>query len=82
MEAETPSQALVCPMPSTVIRRFDYMPETLELTVELVSGRRYLYSDVPEHEAEGLRTAFAKGIYFNRRIRGHYAFRELSAAEG
>ena len=66
-------------MPSTVIRRFDYAPETLELTVELVTGRRYLYSAVPEHEAEGLRSAFAKGVYFNRRIRSRYAYRELSA---
>ena len=67
-------------MPSTVIRRFDYAPETLELTVELVTGRRYLYSAVPEPEAEGLRSAFAKGVYFNRRIRSRYAYRELSAA--
>ena len=66
-------------MPSTVVRRFDYAPQTRELTVELVSGRRYLYSEVPEHEAEGLRAAFAKGVYFNRRIKGRYAYRELIA---
>jgi hypothetical protein len=69
-------------MPSTVIRRFNYVPQARELIVELVTGRRYLYSDVPEHEVEGLRSAFAKGVYFNRRIRGHYAYRELTEAEG
>lgn len=64
-------------MPSTVIRRFDYSPEREELTVEFVTGRRYLYSGVPREEAEALRAAFAKGAYFNRRIRDRYAFREL-----
>ena len=68
-------------MPSTVIRRFDYLPDRRELLVELVTGRRYLYSDVPEHEADGMRSAFAKGVYFNRRIRGRYPFRELRAAD-
>jgi hypothetical protein len=67
-------------MPSTVIRRFDYVPDARELIVELVTGRRYLYYDVPWHEVEGLRSAFAKGVYFNRRIRSRYAYRELSPA--
>jgi hypothetical protein len=65
-------------MPSTVIRRFDYIPEVRELIVELVTGRIYVYSDVPEHEVEGLRSAFAKGVYFNRRIRSRYGYRELT----
>lgn len=64
-------------MPSTVIRRFDYSPEREELTIEFVSGRRYLYSGVPRDEAESLRSASSKGSYFNRRIRDRYAFREL-----
>lgn len=66
-------------MPSTVIRRFDYSPETLELTVEFVTGRRYLYSDVPLEEAKALRSAFAKGVHFNRRIRGRYRWREIES---
>ena len=64
-------------MPSTVIRRFDYSPETRELRVELVTGRRYSYSGVPIEEAYAMRKAFAKGSYFNRRIRGAYPCREL-----
>lgn len=64
-------------MPSTVIRRFDYLPERQELIVEFVTGRRYVYSGVPFDEAEALREAFAKGVYFNRRIRDRYDYREL-----
>ena len=64
-------------MPSTVIRRFTYAPETRELTIEFVSGRRYIYSDVPLDEAESMRAAFSKGSYFNRKIRDCYPCREL-----
>jgi hypothetical protein len=65
-------------MPSTVIRRFDYCPDARELTVEFVTGRRYVYRGVPLEEADALRNAFAKGVHFNRRIRDRYAYRELS----
>ena len=65
-------------MPSTVIRRFDYAAEARELTVEFVSGRRYVYEEVPEEEALAMRRAFAKGSYFNRRIRDRYRFREVA----
>ena len=64
-------------MPSTVIRRFMYLPEARELTVEFVSGRRYVYSDLPPEEVEAFRSAFSKGSYFNRHIRDHFPFREL-----
>jgi hypothetical protein len=64
-------------VPSTVIRRFDYSPDAQELTVEFVTGRRYVYSGVPLEEAEALRGAFAKGVHFNRRIRDRYPYREL-----
>ena len=64
-------------MPSTVIRRFDYSPERRELMVEFVTGRRYVYRDVPESEARAMRGAFAKGRYFNARIRDRYPCRAL-----
>jgi len=64
-------------MPSTVIRRFDYSPDARELTVEFVTGRRYVYSGVPLEEAQALRSAFSKGVHFNRRIRDRYPYREL-----
>jgi hypothetical protein len=65
-------------MPSTVIRSFDYRPARRELLVIFTTGRRYLYRDVPAEEVEALRAAFAKGVYFNRRIRPRYPYRELS----
>jgi hypothetical protein len=64
-------------MPSAVIRRFDYRAATRELEVEFTTGRRYLYLAVPPEEVEALRSAFAKGVHFNRRIRGRYDYREI-----
>ena len=64
-------------MPSSVIRRFVYDQTAGELWVEFVSGRRYVYSDVPEEVANALRSAFAKGVYFNSRIRDRYQHREI-----
>jgi hypothetical protein len=64
-------------MPSSVIRRFVYCPDDSELWVEFTSGRRYVYSDVPEEVANTFRSAFAKGVYFNTRIRDHYRYREI-----
>jgi hypothetical protein len=68
-------------MPSTVIRHFDYSPDRAELTVEFVTGRRYIYSAVPQDAADALRAAFAKGIHFNRYIRGRFDCREIGPAE-
>ena len=63
-------------MPSTVIRRFAYDSDRRELWVEFVSGRRYVYDEVPESVASALGTAFAKGVYFNTRIRDRFKCRE------
>jgi KTSC domain-containing protein len=64
-------------MPSTVIRRFAYCPDSGQLWVEFTTGRRYVYSDVPREVADTFRTAFAKGVYFNTRIRDRYPCREV-----
>ena len=69
-------------MPSTVIRRFDYRPETQELEILFVTGRRYVYAGVPPEAAEAFRNAFAKGVHFNRHIRDHYACTELDQQTG
>lgn len=61
-------------MPSTVIRKWEYDPEAHRLDIEFVTGRRYSYHDVPERVAKGMREAFSKGSYFNRRIRDHFTF--------
>ena len=68
-------------MPSTVIRRFLYVPETRELTIEFVTGRRYLYSDVPDKDVQAFRAAFSKGVHFNRHIRDRFHCREMTPAD-
>lgn len=65
-------------MPSTVIRRFDYSADSAELTILFVTGRRYVYSGVPESEMEAMRSAFSKGAYFNKNIRDRYPHREIA----
>ena len=59
-------------MPSSVIRRFVYARMERELWVEFTTGRRYVYSDVPDEVADTFRSAFSKGIYFNTRIRDRF----------
>jgi hypothetical protein len=68
-------------MPSTVIQRFDYRPDTRELVITFTTGRRYLYSQVPEEAVDRFRAAFSKGSHFNRHIRDHYPCRELASDE-
>ena len=65
-------------MPSTVIRRFAYCPDSCHLWVEFTTGRRYVYSNVPNEVADTFRSAFAKGVYFNTRIRDRYPYREVN----
>ena len=67
-------------MPSSVIRRFMYVPDARELTIEFVTGRRYVYSGIPDEEVQALRSAFSKGTYFNRHIRDCYPYREIASA--
>ena len=48
-----------------------------QLGVEFTTGRRYVYSEVPEEVANTFRSAFAKGVYFNTRIRDRFPYREI-----
>jgi hypothetical protein len=65
-------------MPSTVIRRFVYDEMEENLWVEFTTGRRYVYSGVPHELADAFRAAFAKGVYFNTRIRDRFPHREIT----
>ena len=65
-------------MPSTVIRRFVYDQSAGELWVEFTTGRKYVYSEVPDSVASALCSAFAKGVYFNTRIRDKFPHREVT----
>ena len=80
-------------MPSTVIRRFVYDEMTSDLWIEFTTGRRYVYSGVPQEvadafslttaggEAAAFRAAFARGVYFNTRIRDQFPYREIVHAD-
>ena len=65
-------------MPSTVIRSIAYRPDERQLEVLFTTGRCYLFHDVPPEAAEAFRAARIKGRHFNSRIRGRFAFSELS----
>ena len=65
-------------MPSTAIRNLLYVPAKRELWVTFVSGRRYLYAEVPPDVFDAFKTAPSRGAFFNREIRDHYAFREIT----
>ncbi|MBV9842445.1 MAG: KTSC domain-containing protein [Sphingomonadaceae bacterium] len=69
-------------MPSSVIAAFDYDAPSRALAIRFVSGRRYVYRDVPSTVAQALARAPSKGSYFNRRIRDRFRYtRERSSRD-
>jgi hypothetical protein len=64
-----------------VIKRFAYDETEADLWVEFTTGRRYVYSNVPQEVANAFRGAFAKGAYFNSRIRDRFPHREVTHAD-
>lgn len=66
-------------MPSTVIRSFQYEPDSRRLIVEFVSGRRYAYFDVPPDVYEAMRASRARGSFFNTDVRDRYSYEQLDA---
>ena len=65
-------------MPSTVIRSHSYDPDTSRLTITFVTGRRYVYDDVPQDAYDAFKAAFSRGTFFNHHIRDHYRYREIA----
>ena len=65
-------------MPSSVISFFCYAPDTRELKVAFVSGRLYVYEDVPPEVAAAFRETRSKGAFFNHEIRDRYAYRDIT----
>ncbi len=66
------------PMPSSVIRDMSYDEKTKEMRITFVSGRVYLYGEVPKAIYRAFCNAPSKGAFFNVAIRGRYTFHELS----
>ena len=64
-------------MPSTVIRRFRYHPDSHRLVIEFLLGRRYAYVDVPPEVYMAMRRAHSRGSYFNACIRDRYSHERL-----
>ncbi|MEA2831480.1 MAG: hypothetical protein QOF22_2228 [Bradyrhizobium sp.] len=65
-------------MPSSAIRNLLYAPATRELWVTFISGRRYVYAEVPVDVFDAFKTAPSHGTFFNREIRDRYAYREVT----
>jgi hypothetical protein len=63
-------------MPSSVIRDFSYDPETSELWITFVSGRRYVYAGVPQDVFDAFKAAPSRGSFFNSEIRDDYSYCE------
>jgi hypothetical protein len=69
-------------MPSAVIKSYDYDPATKILSITYHSGKVYHYLDLPEKIFKELRSTMVKGIWFNRHIKGKYAFNEVTPGVG
>ncbi len=65
-------------MPSTVIAKHHYDPQTETLRIIYISGKVYDYLKVPTEVYEEMKNAFSKGIFLNTRIKGFYKFRKIT----
>lgn len=63
---------------SSVIRRFVYDASSQELIIELVSGKAYIYEDVPRETYDLFLAAPSKGGFYNTQIRDEFYFRPLT----
>jgi hypothetical protein len=64
-------------MPSSVIAGTMYDKRSRTLRVIYVSGMIYDYKDVPEEIYTALKTAFSKGNFLNKYIKGKFEFEKV-----
>jgi len=64
-------------MPSSVIAGIMYDKRSRTLRVIYVSGMIYDYKDVPENIYTGMKTAFSKGTFLNKYIKGRFEFEKV-----
>ena len=57
---------------SSAIKRAEYDPKSMRMTIWFPAGHSYDYCRVPEGVWNGLLNAPSKGRYFNTVIDGHY----------
>ena len=65
-------------MPSSVIRKHHYEPDAEELTITFVTGRIYLYKEVPAEVYGEFCDAYSKGTFFNEHIRDAFPTVEIT----
>jgi KTSC domain-containing protein len=65
-------------MPSSVIAGIEYDGQSHTLRVIYVSGIGYDYKNVPEEIYRAMKTAFSKGIFLNKYIKGKYEFKKIA----
>jgi hypothetical protein len=63
------------------LRSVAYDPETEQLVVEFRSGRVYCYSGVSRPVYDWLARVHDKAGFFNRTIRDHYPWRDVTDAD-
>jgi len=66
-------------MPSTLIKQFSYNTEQQILTIQFVAGPTYNYLNVPPELFYQMKNAFAKGIFFNKYIKGKFPFEKMNS---
>jgi len=64
-------------MPSTAIRTIIYDASARRMLVIFVTGRKYLYDDVPPEVHAAFQAAPSKGRFFNAEIRDRYRYHEV-----
>lgn len=64
-------------MASSVIRGAWYLTDRQELDLLFISGRRYVYSDVPLSVARAFAEAPSKGRFYNAEIRDRFPCRQV-----
>lgn len=65
------------PVPSTVIRSFNYEAASRQLGIEFQPGLHYVYYDVPPEVFRAMHAARSRGAFFNARIRDRYSYSRL-----
>jgi hypothetical protein len=64
-------------MPSTVVKTYEYNPDSKTLRVTYLSGNVYDYLEVPEKVYKLMKASVSKGRYLNKHIKGHYDFVQI-----
>jgi hypothetical protein len=64
---------------SSNVKALGHDEENKNIHVELISGEKYMYKDVPKRVFEDLLKAESIGVYINRFLKGSYALETLNS---